>query len=203
MPYKDPIKAKIKKRECYEKNKDVYSKRHKTYNKEHQKEISENKKKYYIENREKILENRVTYRKENIDKFKEKDRLYNIKNRRQISIRAIKYEKDRNKCDPEYKLRKTLRKRFYMALKNNQKSGSAVRDLGCTIPELKFYLENQFQEGMTWDNWTFRGWHIDHKVPLTFFALTDRTQLLKAVHYTNLQPMWWLDNIKKSNKIIN
>jgi len=91
-------------------------------------------------------------------------------------------------------------------IKRNQKSGSAIRDLGCSIDELKFYIEGQFQQGMTWDNWgvigTGKKWNIDHKIPLAFFDLTDRKQFLVACHYTNLQPLWALENIRKSNKIL-
>ena len=45
-----------------------------------------------------------------------------------------------------------LRGRLSSAIKNNQKAGSAVSDLGCTIDELKSQLESQFTEGMSWDN---------------------------------------------------
>ena len=78
-----------------------------------------------------------------------------------------------------------LRRRLHDALKNNQKRGSAVKDLGCSVQELKKYLESKFQEGMSWDNWNYKGWHIDHIKPLASFNLTDRNQLLQACHYTN------------------
>jgi hypothetical protein len=60
------------------------------------------------------------------------------------------------------------------ALKNNSKRGSAVKDLGCSIEELKIYLESKFLPGMSWDNWSPDGWHIDHIKPLSKFDLTDR-----------------------------
>ena len=94
----------------------------------------------------------------------------------------------------------TLRIRINKAIHNNQKVGSAVEDLGCSIEELKIHLENQFEEGMTWDNWKPDGWHIDHKKPLSLFDLTDREQFLEACHYTNLQPLWWEENLKKGAK---
>jgi len=78
------------------------------------------------------------------------------------------------------------------------KAGSAVKDLGCTIPELIKYLESKFQLGMTWENHSSTGWHIDHIIPLCEFDLTDREQFLKAAHYTNLQPLWAEDNLKKN-----
>ena len=113
-----------------------------------------------------------------------------------------KYSKKRNKHDIQYKLTRNLRRRLRNALQGNYKSGSAVRDLGCTINELKVYLEQQFQPDMTWDNHGLKGWHIDHIRPLACFDLTDRKQLLEACHYTNLQPLWWHENLKKSDKRI-
>jgi hypothetical protein len=81
------------------------------------------------------------------------------------------------------------------ALRGNFKSGSAVHDLGCSIADLKTYLENKFTENMTWDN--YGDWHIDHILPLDSFNLTDREQFKQAVHYTNLQPLWAQDNLIK------
>ena len=108
---------------------------------------------------------------------------------------------NRRKTDIQFKLSMTLRHRLYMALKGETKGGSAVRDLGCTIPELKIHLESQFTEGMSWDNWKHDGWHIDHIAPLSNFDLTDREQILIVCHYTNLQPLWCQDNYAKSNKL--
>jgi hypothetical protein len=85
-----------------------------------------------------------------------------------------------------------------LALKRGTKTGSAVSDLGCSIEELKKYIETKFLEGMTWEN--YGKWHIDHIIPLSKFNLSDREELLKAVNYTNLQPLWAEDNMKKSNK---
>jgi len=81
------------------------------------------------------------------------------------------------------------------------KPGSSIKDLGCTVAELKVWLEGKFVNGMSWENYGKRGWHIDHVMPLSKFDLNDKDQYLKAVHYTNLQPLWWKENLQKSNKI--
>ena len=72
---------------------------------------------------------------------------------------------------------------------------------GCKIDFLMGYLESKFTSGMTWKNHKLYGWHIDHIIPLSSFDLTDRDQYLKACHYTNLQPLWAVDNIRKGNKL--
>jgi len=86
-------------------------------------------------------------------------------------------------------------------LHEKNKAGSAVRDLGCSVEFLKQYLESKFLPGMTWENWAKRGWHIDHITPLDTFDLTNREQFLQCCHYTNLQPLWWRDNLSKGTKI--
>jgi hypothetical protein len=87
------------------------------------------------------------------------------------------------------------------ALTHSLKSGSSINDLGCSVRELKIYLESKFQSGMSWDN--HGEWHIDHIKPLSSFNLSNRDEYLKACHYTNLQPLWAKDNFKKNNKIID
>ena len=54
---------------------------------------------------------------------------------------------------------------------------------------------------MTWDNYGKGGWDIDHIYPCSKFDLTQEENIYKMCHYTNLQPMWHLDNIRKGNKI--
>ena len=171
---------------------------------------------YYLRNKERILLGKKEYRINNPDLVRKNSRRSHEKNKENNNKRSLiyyynnksrlikkntNYKINRRKVDIQFKLRHILGNRLLRALESSSKTGSAVRDLGCTIPELKFYLEGQFQDGMTWENHSRTGWHIDHKVPLDFFDLTDREQLLQAVHYTNLQPMWAKENIKKSNKI--
>ena len=103
----------------------------------------------------------------------------------------------------ESRIKGRLRTRLNQALVGSWKSGSAVRDLGCIIPELKKYLEDKFQTGMTWANWGngIGKWNIDHIIPLSKLDLDDLVEFLQAVHYTNLQPMWWIDNMAKGDKL--
>ena len=101
------------------------------------------------------------------------------------------------------RLRSRIRSSVKNFVKNGQKAGSAVTDLGCTIEDLKLHLESLFQEGMSWENWSMYGWHIDHIIPLASFNLENREDLLKACHYTNLQPLWAKDNLSKGKKEIS
>lgn len=97
--------------------------------------------------------------------------------------------------NPQRRIKANLRSRLSQFVSGYNRDSSAVRDLGCSWEEFKIHLESKFQEGMSWDN--YGKWHIDHIIPLSSFNIS----LLKgACHYTNLQPLWAKDNIKKSNK---
>lgn len=73
--------------------------------------------------------------------------------------------------------------------------------IGCSIEELKAHLEAQFQPGMTWENYGYWGWHVDHAHPIAAHDLTDPDQQRVAFHFTNLQPLWREDNQKKSARL--
>jgi len=70
--------------------------------------------------------------------------------------------------------------------------------LGCRVTELVQYLEAKFQPGMSWENRHL--WHIDHIQALALFDLTDPLQCAQAFHYTNLQPLWAADNLRKGKR---
>lgn len=194
---KNKEKVAAGKKDYTARNKEKVAALRRDYHLKNKEEICAKSRKWYSENKEKS----AAYDKDRYFKNKEKyavrNKMYRFKNKKQIATHI----KKRKETDINYRLSCLLRSRLSDAIRNNQKTGSAVRDLGCTIPELKFYLEGQFQDGMTWGNWSRTGWHIDHKIPLDFFDLTDREQLLQAVHYTNLQPMWAKENITKKAKL--
>jgi len=104
-------------------------------------------------------------------------------------------------CDIPFKLRKLVRDACIRATERKIGKQEAIDLLGCTLEEYKEYLESKFQPGMTWENHTKDGWHIDHILPLneSDTSLTEEEKL-KRVHYTNTQPLWATDNIKKGNK---
>ena len=172
---------------------------------------------YYLKNKESIKQKTKDYRKLNRDEILVKEAKYREthkeiiaarkkvwyeRNKQRVNEKAAVYSKERRKIDPNFKLSLNLRRRLNKALYNKSDTiGSAVKDLGCTVSELKAYLESKFQAGMTWNNYGPKGWHLDHIKPLASFDLTDRKQFLEANHYTNLQPLWAVDNLKKNGKV--
>lgn len=152
---------------------------------------------YGVANADKIR----AYRAENKNKRNAQKREWAAANAEHVSAYKKVYDANKMMNDLNYKLRINLRIRLATAVRDGAKAGSAVRDLGCTIEELKVYLEAKFTSGMSWGNWGRMGWHIDHIKPLAAFDLTDETQAKEACHYKNLQPLWRLDNITKGARL--
>jgi len=106
---------------------------------------------------------------------------------------------------PHHKIMSSVRSRINTALKGGRKNKTTTTLIGAPIEVVRAHIEAQFVDGMTWDNWG-RGWHgakewhLDHIKPLASFDLTDQKQLGEASHYTNLQPLWAVDNLKKGAK---
>ena len=115
-----------------------------------------------------------------------------------------KYEKERRKSDPVFKLTGNMRNRLNNFLKstNIKKTNKTFQEVGCTPEFLKKHLEKQFKPGMTWKNHTRDGWHIDHRISLDSAKSREDLERLGVAHYTNLQPLWSKENIRKSNKIL-
>ncbi len=78
------------------------------------------------------------------------------------------------------------------------KSLSTMTLIGCDIDYFMYYIQKKFTKGMSWDN--YGDWHIDHIKPCTKFDLSKPNEQLKCFNYTNLQPLWAVDNLKKGNK---
>jgi len=145
---------------------------------------------------------------------REKTQKYRNLHRKEVNERArIKYDTDeyreynrnyaskRRKTDSNYRLKDNCRKRINDALRNYgiKKSKHTMELIGCSIEKLKEHLESQFKDGMTWENHSLHGWHIDHKRPCSSFDLTNPSQQKLCFHYTNLQPLWAKDNLEKGD----
>lgn len=127
------------------------------------------------------------------------DRVYRETNKFKIADYKKNWVKSR-KDDPQFKIKRNLRRRVHHVLKGTNKADSTFKLLGCTLPEFILHLEKQFSDGMTWSNYGSR-WHIDHIIPCFTFDLTKLEQQFKCFHYTNQRPLWKLDNLKRPRNI--
>lgn len=119
----------------------------------------------------------------------------------------------RLKTDHNFRLSRNLRTSLSRAIRRGSKSGSALALLGCSLSRFKSLIASKFSPGMTWENYGYSNsrkvwWELDHIVALRavsstgtlVFDMSKPEDQSKAFHYTNLQPLWRSDNLKKSNK---
>ena len=155
-------------------------------------------KNYGLKNKTKILKKNKDYYKNNIDKFKN----YRLINKDIIFQKQNEYYKKRRKIDPLFKLKYNLRIRLNKSLhiKKWNKNNHFIQYIGCTLEQLKQHFESKFTKGMSWERYlTTSDIHIDHIIPLSSAKTIE--DMHKLCHYTNLQPLWAIDNMHKSSKL--
>lgn len=153
-------------------------------------------KKYRLKNKEKLSEQEKQWRLKNKKHLSQVKKQWRLKNKLKLKL----YYRKKRKTDENYRIANNLRSRIYSALKGMCKSANTSKLLGCSIEFLKKYLEKQFKPGMSWKQRNLI--HIDHIKPCASFDLTDPKQQAICFHYTNLQPLLAIDNLKKGVKII-
>lgn len=175
-------------------------------------------KRYYIKNRESIIRKSA----ERARMHPEKYRAYSVKsyykhrekriqtakawqkaNKARVAKRQIEYARKRRAENPILRLSRSCRNRVRAAIKESgrTKTQKTQAMIGCSFLELKKYIESLFLAGMSWDNYGYLGWHIDHIIPIA--CAKNETELMKLFHFTNLRPMWANENWKKGKQYVN
>lgn len=151
-----------------------------------------------VSNRDEILRKKKLYTQKTKKKKSKYDKLYREKNKEKKNEYTRNYRKNRRKNDPVFRITESMRSRIRIYFKSNniQKYNKTFNLVGILPKNLKKYLETKFVDGMTWDN--YGEWHIDHIIPIS--SAKNEEEVYKLCHYSNLQPLWAIDNNKKSNK---
>lgn len=122
------------------------------------------------------------------------------KNKASALVRKKAWQKEMM-SNVEFRIKKNLRGRVYVALKRNIKTEPTMKLLGCSVDYFKFYFQFFFVNGMTWEKYMNGEIVIDHIKPCVLFDLTKDEEQKQCFHYKNLQPLWKLDNLKKGAKL--
>jgi hypothetical protein len=141
----------------------------------------------------------VKYNKYNRVKWASLNPIQKAKEIKRVNI----YVSKRRKFDKLFNLKLILRKQVFRVLNKEKKARNNAKTfnlLGCTAEYFKEYIEKKFKPGMNWDNYGRLGWHIDHIKPISLAKDVEDIIKGKFFHYTNLQPLWGVENLKKSNK---
>jgi hypothetical protein len=165
-----------------------------------------------------ILCNKVFSRKDNLNRHIKKSCIENKKN---IEIEKLKEENEKLKTWLKINrvrvslglgLQKNIsqgiiynnpystHKKVNRELRNNNASTNTkvLSNVGCTVSFLYYYIEKQFLTGMSWHN--HGCWHLDHRKPVSAFDLNNNIERMKCSHYTNYQPLWAHENLKKGHR---
>jgi len=152
------------------------------------------KKLYYQKNKNRINENSKKWIEDNLERHKDTKKKNYHKNKDLI---LSKY-KERLSSDPLFKFIQNLRCNIRNSLTKTgySKKTKTYEILGIDFNQFREYIENQFEEGMSWEN--YGEWHLDHKTPISWAK--DESDAILLCHYTNYQPLWAFENISKGNK---
>lgn len=145
---------------------------------------------FYYQNREREVDRQVNYQTNN----KEKVNLYRKKTYNEKYKNNLLY---RIKILSRNRIRKILKK---MNLDMSPDIIQKYNFVGCSPSELKIHIESKFKEGMTWENYGHKGWHVDHIIPLSSAKNIEEVAILS--NFTNLQPLWCDENYKKGSRFL-
>lgn len=172
-------------KEYAEKNKGTIFAKRKAYREANSERRKEAMREWYLQNAESV---------------KAKAKEYREANKGRLLVAAKTYRKHRMCVDPVYAL--AVRTRTLICSKiytsGYTKRSKTQQILGCSYAEFKAHIEAQFYPGMTWAN--HGEWHLDHIVPVAS-AKTEQ-DVIRLNHYSNFQPLWATDNLKKGAKCV-
>jgi hypothetical protein len=179
-----------RKKVSYEKNKET---------------ISSQRKLKYEKNKETIsAQRKLYYEKASKETISAQRKVYYRANKQKVLGRVKVYIRGKLRSDPAFRVLFCLRKRLRCAMiSQGAVKVSATMDLvGCTRDELMLHFQNQFKDGMSWNNYGsgLNKWSVDHIKPCARFNLLDEAEQKACFHRSNLQPLWWFDNLAKGKK---
>ena len=195
------------KKDYYEKNKEKILAVNKTWSLTNKDKVKKIQKKYALNNSEQIK----TTRKTSYAKHKQK-RYKTFKVWLSKNPEKLKQYRKTHRLKVKANKNLLLRHGVSNAIRNNLRKAHTVKNskseylLGCTLSFYKEYLQNLFEDWMSWENWGkhkddgVRRWNIDHIIPLSHFYLADKEQQKKAFHYTNTRPLEAFKNLSEGNR---
>lgn len=168
------------------------------YRQDNKEQVNQSIRDWRAANPERVRENDKGWRKANLDRVKINCKNWVEANRDHVRKNCADYQKRKEKEDPNFRIARRMRHRFYEAVKNynNDAIDAISKYITYSMDELRQHLESLFEADMTWDN--YGKWHIDHIEPLCGFNLLDPKQMKEAWKLSNLRPLWARPNWQKS-----
>lgn len=154
---------------------------------------------YYKTHKENCKANALRWSRAHRERRRVIARTCNLKNRLKYNVYRRDFKR-KTRATVRGKLESVLRTRLYQVIGGYAKCETTLKLVGCSMEFLRGWLESRFRGGMSWENYGYRGWHIDHIKPCASFDLSVDEQQKLCFHYTNLQPLWASENLKKGSK---
>lgn len=160
--------------------------------------VTNGKSKYCVDCKALQKKNSLPFMKEHHKKYIKKY-MSNPLNKRKSLDKANKLKRHKVANDPLFAVIGRCRSRVNQVFRINgyTKRSRTYEIIGCSYEFLMGYIESQFKLGMSWENRS--EWHIDHIIPLA--SAKTEEDVIRLNHYTNLQPLWATDNLRKSDKM--
>lgn len=189
----NPEKKKESDKRSYEENKAKKLTQKKEYYLRKKEEILAKRKEYHLVNKESNNQKSREYREKNLEKVKEYNRIYQRERAKEMTAKRLA----RIKSDPlrifKERIRLVIKGGFYRLKKGKLLKTNEI--IGADWETVKAHIVSQFKDGMTWEAFVAGDIHIDHIKPLA--SATCEADIIALNHYTNLQPLWCLDNLSK------
>ncbi len=198
----DKIKERLKEyRKC---NRDMIREQNKKYGETNREILKVKNKERYAKNKDKLAVSSKEYREANKEHLKQVNKTYREENKLKLqAVRTLKLQTNhifRFTCNTRMSISMSFR-RFKF-----KKKSKTTKLLGCSLAEFREFISCKFSEGMTLEN---HGtiWHLDHIVPLAFAKKISSDQemikkwICKLCHHTNYQPLFIIDNLRKSDTL--
>jgi hypothetical protein len=189
----NPEKKKESDKRAYEQNKANKLAQKKEYYLRKKEEILTKRKEYHLANKEIKNQKCREYRERNLEKVKAKTREYQQKHAKRLTAQKMELINS----DPLRIFKERIRvviKGGFTRLKQN-KARRTNQIIGADWETVRDHIVSQFTDGMTWEAFVAGEIHIDHIKPLA--SATCEEDIITLNHYTNLQPLWCLDNLSK------
>lgn len=189
----NPDKKLASDKKSYEKLKEKKLAQKKEYYLKKREEILVKRKEYAANNKEKISIKNKEYREANLEELRYKNKMYHRVKAKEMSAKR----KIRISSTPLRQFKERIRlltKGAFFRLKQGKRFNTHTI-LGADWETVKAHFISQFKDGMTWEAFIAGEIHVDHIQPLA--SAKSEEELIALCHYTNLQPLWCLDNLSK------
>ncbi len=172
------------------------NKKNKNYRVKNPNKVKAARKRHYDKNLDKMRADKRKYCESHKEDKREYDAGYRDKNRMEIKKYKKAWER-KNKDNPIFKIKRNLRRRVHHVLKGRAKVDKTFNLIGCSANFFKSHIEFLWKDGMNWENYGPKGWHIDHIIPCYKFNLLLESEQRRCFHYSNQRPLWCGENLSR------